>query len=178
MTTAVKPLTLFNNTTADANDVEAIVNVLYATVNGLLDSANLNLGADFNFTGNLQVNGLETNRVLARVSAIDGKVVGATSLLTVPAGKTAVITGAVVRLTTATAISGTLVAGIGVAAGEDDIIPPTSMIGLNATGENFKFAIGGVSVEAAATQVIRFGIDTAFGGTTATLEVELMGYYK
>jgi hypothetical protein len=171
---ATKPLTLTQGTTANATDVEAIFAPLYADI----DSSNMDMASDFNFTGNLQQNGLELSRLLSRTSLIDGKSATTTNLLTVPTGKTAVITGLVVRITTATGLTGTLTAGVGVAAGEDDIIPATVCTGLNATGENFKIQPNGVSVEATASQVIKLGIDVAFGGTTVTLQVDLLGYYK
>lgn len=85
MPTAVKPLTLFNNTTADANDVEAIVNVLYSVINDL-DSVNIDLLTDFAWQGNhshtqntkyssgkglADTNGNEILTVLAVASAVN-----------------------------------------------------------------------------------------------------------
>lgn len=50
MATATKPSTLLNGTTADANQVEAILAVLYAVINAL-DSANLTLSASYDWSG-------------------------------------------------------------------------------------------------------------------------------
>jgi hypothetical protein len=178
MSVQTKPFTFFNQTTADANQVNACLDVLYALQSGGIDSANMNMTAPFNFTGDLTQSGGQLIRVLSTTSGIDGKTVGTTNLHTVPTGKTAVIVGIAVRLTTATGLTGTMTAGVGVAAGEDDIIAPTVMTGLNSTGENFKIFPNGISAEASAGQIIKFGIDVAFGGTTVTVQVDLLGYYK
>ncbi len=178
MSVQVKPYTFFNNTTADANEVNADFDVLYALQAGAIDSANMNMASDYNFTGVLQHNGLELDAVLSNTTAIDGKVVAATNLYTVPAGKTAVILGAVIRITTATGLTGTMIAGIGIAAGEDDVFPSTSLIGFNAVDESYVFPGMGARTVATAGQIIKLGIDTAFGGTTATLEVQLLGYLR
>lgn len=143
-----------------------------------IQADNVDLSDDFNFTGLLQQDGEELVRVLETVTGIDGKVATTTSLLTVPTSKRAIITGAMLRLTAVSALSGTLACGIGVAAGEDDIFPSTSLIGFNAANEVYMFMGSGVRVSAAAGSVIKLGIDTAFTGTTATLECQLLGYYR
>lgn len=176
MSVQAKPYTFFNNTTADANEVNADFDVIYALQSGNIDAANMNMTSDFNFTGALQHNGFNLLETLAVIGAINGKTVAATNLYTVPTGKSCVVIGAVIRPTTMTAVSGTLEAGIGVAAGEDDIFPPTLMPGLDAVGECYVFWNTGMRVVATAGQIIKLGIDTGFGGTTATLEVRLLGF--
>lgn len=113
---------------------------------------------------------------LITVTGIDAKTTGTTTLYTVPTGKTAIITGAVVRCTAASAITVAPTLGIGVAAGEDDIFPSTTLTGLTTTGKGWAFDPGGLAVTAAAAAVIKLGIDTAATGTSQTLAIDLLGY--
>ena len=152
---------------------------LYKTLNPAqrgIGPVNMDMSQDYNFTGAVQINGLGVLGVLSRTTAINGKSVAATNLYTVPAGKTAFVTGAMLRLTAVTALTGTMAAGIGVAAGEDDIFASNSLIAFNALDEIYNYGNAGVMKSVAAGSVIKLGIDTAFGGTTATLEAFLMGF--
>lgn len=114
--------------------------------------------------------------LLSRTTGINGSSVATSNLFTVPAGQTLVVTKAIIRLTAATGLTGTLKAGIGIAAGEDDIFASSKLTGLNTIGQVYCFNLLGLSRECAAASVIKLGIDTAFGGTT-TLSVDLFGYY-
>lgn len=116
------------------------------------------------------------HEVLATVAAIDGKTVAVTTLYTVPAGATAVITRAVIRPTTATAVTGVPTLGIGVAAGEADIFASTALTGLSDTAHVWEFAASGLCRHNAAGDVIKLGIDTAAVGTALALSVDLIGY--
>ena len=51
MAVQTKLYTFFNNTTADANEVNADFDILYALQAGGIDSANMNMAATYNFTG-------------------------------------------------------------------------------------------------------------------------------
>lgn len=113
---------------------------------------------------------------LASAASISGTATGATSLYTVPAGRTAIITSANVRCTAATAITVGPTLGIGVAAGEDDIYAAVSLASLISVGQLYGFSTTGMSVSAAAGSVIKVGIDTAATGTSQTLTVDLVGY--
>lgn len=115
-------------------------------------------------------------RALASGITVDAKTVGTTTLYTVPTGKTAVITGAVIRCTAATAITVAPTLGIGVAAGEDDIFASTALTGLTATTKEYHFVLSGLTVKNAAASVINLGIDVAATGTSQTLAVDLIGY--
>lgn len=112
---------------------------------------------------------------LARVS-VDLKVVATTNLYTVPAGKRAVILDALVLPTTATAVSTFAVAGVGIAAGEDDIFASQELTGLDTTIERFKFESAGQARVGEATEIIKFGVDTAATGTALVADVYLIGY--
>lgn len=113
---------------------------------------------------------------LASVAGISGTATGVTSLYTVPAGRTAIITSANVRCTAATAITVGPTLGIGVAAGEDDIYVSTSLTALIVVGQLYGFSTVGMSVSAVAGSVIKAGIDTAASGTSQTLTIDLVGY--
>jgi len=121
-------------------------------------------------------NSLSAVGVLSTTTGIDGTATGTTNLYTVPSGKTAIIIGAVVRLTAITGFTTVGIAGIGIAAGEDDIYTSQALTGLDATSEHFQYTALGTKASGAATNVIKFGIDTAYTATTATLAVDLIGY--
>lgn len=114
--------------------------------------------------------------VLSTTTGIDGKTVGTTNLYTVPGGKTAIITNAIIRITTATGLTGNCKAGIGIAAGETDIFASQALTGFDATTKHFEFIALGTKVNALSTEVIKLGIDVGFTATTATLAVSLIGY--
>ncbi len=114
--------------------------------------------------------------ILATTTAIDGKTTGTTNLYTVPAGKTAIITQAIVRTTTATAVATPPDAGLGIASGEDDIFASSTLFGLTSSARMYVFTSQGGAVQATTGQIIKLGIDTGATGTTLTLAVDLIGY--
>lgn len=119
------------------------------------------------------------NPIVSRLSvttSIDAKSTGTTTLYTVPGGKTAIITAAIVRCTAASAITVGPTLGIGVAAGEDDIYAATAITGLTTTAKIFGFGTIGMSVSVAAAGVIKVGIDAASTGTSQTIAIDLIGY--
>lgn len=120
--------------------------------------------------------GGEWQPIILSKTSVDLKVVGTTNLFTVPVGRSLVVAEVFVRPTTATAANGDAVAGVGVAAGEDDIFPSQTLTGLNLTTERFKFPSSGVSYVAQATEIVRFGVDTADTGTALVADVYLVGY--
>ena len=113
---------------------------------------------------------------LSVTTGIDAKVIATTDLYTVPAGDTVVVTRAEVRCTAATSITVAATAGVGVAAGEDDIFNSQLLNGLITSNKVFKFPVGGVGVIAAAGEVVKLGIDIGATGTSQTFEVDLFGY--
>jgi len=122
------------------------------------------------------INNSKETGLLSTTTGIDGKVVATTNLYTVPAGYTAIITKAVIRVTTMDTFATTGTMGIGVAAGEADIFASTALTGLDTTGEVWVFNASGLIVSVAAASVIKLGIDTGYGSTTTTLAVDLFGY--
>lgn len=133
-------------------------------------------GAGFDFSDRLTVNTNPVIVVLSSTGGINAKTVAATTLYTVPAGRTAIITAATVRCTAASAITIGPALGIGVAAGEQDIFASTAITALTTTAVIFGFAAVGMSVSAAAASVIKVGIDTGSTGTSQTIAIDLMGY--
>jgi hypothetical protein len=114
--------------------------------------------------------------LLSSIGSIDAKTVATTNLYTVPAGKTAIVTGCIVRCTAADTVTVVPSAGVGVAAGEDDIIGSTALTGLNVAGLYYGFSIDGVATSVAAAGVIKLGIDVGATATTMTIAVDLFGY--
>jgi len=114
--------------------------------------------------------------ILSTTTGIDAKIATTTNLYTVPSGKTAVITGAVIRITTADTITVPPTLGIGIVAGEENIFASTQLVGLDAGNEIYKFTSSGTLISGVATEVIKLGIDTGATATTMTITVDLIGY--
>ncbi len=127
-------------------------------------------------TGRITANSLPVIINLSATTGIDAKTTGTTSLYTVPAGKTLIVTGATVRCTAASAITIGPTLGIGVAAGEDDIFASTTLTTLTTTAKVFGFTATGMSVKVDAGGIVKLGLDTAATGTSQTLAIDLIGY--
>lgn len=133
-------------------------------------------GGIANFATQITSNSLPVIVILSSTTGIDAKSVATTNLYTVPTGKTAIITGATIRCTAASAITVGPTLGMGVAAGEDDIFASAAITALTTTAKIFGFASMGMSVSAAAATIIKLGIDVASTGTSQTVAVDLFGY--
>jgi hypothetical protein len=121
--------------------------------------------------------GLITGQVLLnKVTGIDGKTPGPISLYTTLTGSTVVVTEVSIRCTDGVSISTPITAGVGVAAGEDDIYPSQVCYGLTSTGKQFTFPNGGTAVTVQPGETIKLGIDSAGVGTTYELEADVLGY--
>jgi hypothetical protein len=114
--------------------------------------------------------------ILATVTGINAKTVAATTLLTVPASATAIVTGLIIRSTTATAITAPPTVGVGVAAGEDDVMPSTALTGLTVANKAWAWMPAGLLNAVTAGQVLSLGVDAASTGTTHTVAVDVLGY--
>lgn len=114
---------------------------------------------------------------LATITGINTKTVTATSLYTVPAGKTAILTNAIVRCTAASAITVGPTASIGVVASSyADIYASAVMTTLTTTSSAFGYSSVGIFGQAAASTVITFNLTNAATGTSQTVSVDIMGY--
>lgn len=114
--------------------------------------------------------------LLSTTTGINAKATGTTNLYTVPSGRTAVITKAIIVPTAASSITQGPTLGIGVAAGEDDIFFSTQLTGLTGTTKVYAFDAIGTYAAAAATEIVKVGIDTVASGTSMTLSIYLFGY--
>ena len=115
---------------------------------------------------------------LAVQTGIDMTAIGTTNLVTVPSGETYHITGAIVECESATDIDTEASAGIGVAAGEDDVFNSVPIVGLTVAGKIYRFLdLQGIVVSASST--IKFGVDigaTGVGSPAQLATVHLLGY--
>lgn len=114
--------------------------------------------------------------LLSTTTSINAKTTGTTNLYTVPSGKTAIITRVVIVPTAASSITQGPSLGVGIAAGEDDIFASVQLTGVTSTSKVYAFDAIGTYAAAAATNVIKLGIDTAAAGTSMTISVYLFGY--
>lgn len=114
--------------------------------------------------------------ILATVSGINAKTVANTTLYTVPVGKTATITGAVVRCTAASSITSGPSAGIGQTSGTNNIFASATMTALTAVLSVFGYSLVGMSIAVAAGGSVFFNIGTGSSGTSQVITVDLMGY--
>lgn len=118
-----------------------------------------------------------TPAILSTVTGINAKTVAQTNLYTVPTGKTAVITAAIVRSTAASSITNGPTASIGfTSTAYSDIYVGQNMITLTGTTSIFGYSSVGALVSAAAATVIKFNITTGSTGTSQTVAVDLIGY--
>lgn len=114
--------------------------------------------------------------VLSTVTGIDLKIVATTNLYTVPTGKKAIITDIVIRPTTVAGFAVAATAGVGIAAGEIDIVAATVLTGLTGTTIQYKMSPLVLSVIGNSTEVIKLGVTVGATATTFTASVDLIGY--
>ena len=119
---------------------------------------------------------LKQERLLSSIGGIDAKVIATTNLFTVPAGRSCVITRAVVRVTVADTVTVPPTLGIGIAAGEIDIFPAAALTGVATTSDLWHFNASAMLKAGLATEVIKAGIDVGATATTMTIAIDLFGY--
>ena len=113
-------------------------------------------------------------------TSVLGKVQAQTTLYTVPTGKTAVVTHIVLRMTSASNVTGVATITAGVTAAWTSILASTALTGFDATGEYIVLHVANPSIVTAAAGVIK--LDVATGATTTdvgdtyTFNVSLFGY--
>ena len=113
---------------------------------------------------------------LARVTGIDGTAIATTTLYTVPTGKSVIVTRVVVRCTAATTPAAGPTFGVGIAAGEDDIVASAAHAAFINTDTFVIVFPKDPAVVATAAQVIKLGIDTGSTNAAMTLAVDIQGY--
>lgn len=114
--------------------------------------------------------------VLSTITGINAKNIALTNLYTVPASKTAIITGAIIRVIASSAITIVPTLGVGIATGEDDVFSSTSLTGLDDVTKVYKFTSAGTYAIGQSADIIKLGIDVGATATTMTIAVDLIGY--
>jgi len=114
--------------------------------------------------------------ILSITAGVDATSTGVTNLYTVPSGIQVIITHVAYRVTAAASVTVAPDIGVGIAAGEDDIIFPEALTGISAVGDVFISVNDGKSVFGDSSDAIDMGIDVAATATTLTLEVNLIGF--
>ena len=109
--------------------------------------------------------------VLSQVTTgIDGTSTGVTSILA-PSGFDAQVVSVIAIVTAIGGAGNPPVAGVGVAAGEDDHIQAESLIGLSAANKSFSIPLIGAAPLVLSGQSLDLGIDTGATYSTFTLTV-------
>jgi len=114
-------------------------------------------------------------QLLSTTAAIDLTATGTTNLYTVPASTSTIITKAVLIITADSGITVDAVAGIGIAAGEDDVIAPMTLTQVRVTDDMWIFVMEGNVELALTTEIVKLGVDTGATGTTLTGTLRLYG---
>ena len=119
--------------------------------------------------------------VMLGSASIDGKTEAATTLYTVPAGKTAIIQRVALLMTSASNVTGVSTVSVGIAADYADIVAETALTGFETTGMVATLSpIALTAVSGAATEVIKIDVDAAAtttgAGDTYTFTAQLFGY--
>lgn len=164
-----------NTTDLSLGDSSTIVSI---SANAFTDATN----TDFVGEASSVLGGLNQSvHILSTTSSINLTAAGASTvdLYTVPAGRTAIIVGAITRIT---AVTGTVTVdaavGVGINGTQDDIIASTTLSQLRDTNDAYYLTnSSGLFRIADATEVIRLGKDTSSTGATVhTVSVDLLGY--
>lgn len=114
---------------------------------------------------------------LATVGPVDLTTVASTTVYTVPTGKTCLVSGVFLRVAAATAASGDAKAQIEVTASSGDIAPDTTLVGMTAVPDGFRFGpkAGGKFGVATASDAIKINVTSGDTGTALTAYVDLIG---
>lgn len=113
---------------------------------------------------------------LAASGTINGISPGSTSLTLVQTGVKYIVQTAVIILTNAFGLTGTLTGSIGTnGPSYNNIVPSTTFTGLNAVGLDWLIPVSGLSVLANGGDTIYFNVVTPNGGVTADYNVYLYG---
>ena len=124
-----------------------------------------------------EIESLVGTTILSTTTGIDALVATTTNLYTAPGGGNGVVvTGAVIRVTAISGGGSKPRLGIGIAAGEDGIFFPETLVGMDATTKVYVFASERTLVRAAPNDIIKLGIDNAATYATYTIAVDLFGY--
>ncbi len=116
--------------------------------------------------------------ILSSTTGINGLVAAGVNLNgIIPTGKIAIVTGAVVRMTAASGLTGSITMSIGDNTDQTVLFPSTTLTGFNATTELFEFVAQGTRQTMIPGNGYKINISTPFGGALVTLAIELFGYF-
>lgn len=128
------------------------------------------------FESILLSNGLSVSHgIISLTGGIDATATGTTALKVLGASTGALVTHIIFNLSNVNSIAGALIVGVGTNGTQDNIMAATTLTGLVSNDQTYALPLLGLSALAAPTETITLGIDTAFTGTSATLEVVLIG---
>ncbi len=114
--------------------------------------------------------------LLSTTNGIDLKSVVTTNLYIVPSGSKAIITGAIIRPTLVDTFAVAATLGIGIAAGEADIILAAALTGLTTTSSIYPMLPIAVPVIGLSGNIIKVGVDVGATATTFSASIDLLGY--
>lgn len=117
--------------------------------------------------------------VLNKVTGIDLKTTGQTTLFTVPSGLTLVITDVMMMITTVSVFATAAIIRIGKASAYNEWLPLTTLTGLNTVNQvvslNSSAALA-IRQTFAAGEVVKLDVQTGAGATTLTASAHVLGY--
>lgn len=117
---------------------------------------------------------------LARITAIDGKTETQTTLYTVPTGKVLIMPKVMLRMTSASNVTGVATVTVGITAGFNTIIASTALTDFDTTGEVIVLNASAPFASIAAGGVVKIDIATAATTTgaedTYTFEAHAFGF--
>lgn len=117
-----------------------------------------------------------TLNILSTTIGIDGTTLATTPLYTVPAGKQAVVTEVIFRVTSATAVISVGSASVGQNGSVSDILPITALTNLNTANQALPVPMIAPIQIVQTGNVISLKITTGYVATLLILTVELIGY--
>jgi hypothetical protein len=118
---------------------------------------------------------------LGGATSVDLKTTGATTLYTVPAGKTLIITNLVSRITSSNTFATPATIRVGKSPSYTEYLSATALTGLNAAGMYFDLASAtalSLHNTFAAGEVVSIDVTLGAGATTLTADFDLIGYLK
>lgn len=164
----------YSNTTTGAQSVAGTI-----TQGGLITTPEAGAveyeGTHFYGTSSTLVRQQMDNGPITITTGINAKTTATTTLYTVPAGRTLIVTNCIVRVTAASSITVGLSASV-TASTSGTIYASSAMTTLTATPQIFQFPTSGISVSASGGETIGFVIGTGATGTSQTVAVDLIGY--
>lgn len=155
-------------------DVQGNLTIGQTLIDGVGSSGTAGQLLSSTSTATQWVSGVAT---LAIKTGVNAKTIANTALYTVPTGRTAVVTDAIVRVTAQSGlISAGPIGGIGNSAGTNNIFASQST-GLTTVNSTYSFIDSGASVVTTAGGVIYFNLGTGATGTgSETIAIDLIGY--